>query len=169
MEIINKIIYWTSLTLIFLFVIVPFVAIFTPFEYTNDELWSQIVRVRFLWLPVLILLTLFGTLKPQNSASNNQIKIILTICVSLFFTFISFVIMFAYKGKWTDKEILFNNINDKNTKIVLQEYGLGGGLYKTPTYRICKIKNILPSLIWVTEIDTTKIDRQTWQQVEEQE
>jgi len=158
----SKIIYWTSLTLIFLFVVVPFVGQFTPFEFTNDNFQNAFEQFRFFILPLVILLTLFGTLKPQNSNSKKTKKVVLTICISLLSVFILFITVFASMCRWTNNKVLFNNINDKTTKIVLRDFGCGATDSGSPTYKVCKLKNILPSLIWVTEIDTTKIDMQIW-------
>ena len=165
----NKIIYKTSLVLIFIFVIVPFVGQFTPLEFTNDNFQSLFEQFRFFGLPVVILLTLFGSLKPKDSSATKTTKIVLTICVSLLSVFILFISIWAGMCRWTNNKVLFNNINEKNTKIVLRDFGCGATDSGSPIYKVCKIKNILPSLIWVTVIDTTKIDRQIWQRVDNKE
>ena len=165
----NKIIYWTSLVLIFIFVIVPFVGQFTPLELTNDNFENSFEQFRFFGLPVVILLTLFGTLKTKDSTGTKTTKIVLTICVSLLSVFILFITVFAGMCRWTNNKVLFHNINDKTTEIVLRDFGCGATDSGSPTYKVCKIKTILTSLIWVTDIDTTKIDRQIWQRVDNKE
>lgn len=161
----RKIIYWVSLALIFVFVIIPFVGQFTPLEITNHNFQSLFEQLRFFGLPIVILLTLFGTIKPKDTPSTKTTKIILTICVSLLSVYILFMSIWAGMCSWTNNKVLFNNVNDKTIKIVLRDFGCGATDSGSPTYKVCKIKNILPSLIWVTEIDTTKIDRQIWQRV----
>ena len=161
----RKIIYWVSLALIFVFVIIPFVGQFTPLEITNHNFQSLFEQLRFFGLPIVILLTLFGTLKPKDTLSTKTTKIILTICVSLLSVYILFMSIWAGMCRWTNNKVLFNNVHDKTIKIVLRDFGCGATDSGSPTYKVCKIKNILPSLIWVTEIDTTKIDRQIWQRV----
>ncbi len=165
----NKIIYRTSLFLIFIFVIVPFAGQFTPLEFTNDNFQSLFEQFRFFGLPVIILLTLFGTLQPKDSSAAKTTKIVLTICVSLLSVFILFMSIWAGMCRWTNNKVLFNNLNDKTTKIVLRDFGCGATDSGSPSYKVCKIKTILPSLIWVTGIDTTKIDRQIWQRVKNKE
>lgn len=162
----NKIIYRASLILIFILVIVPFVGQFTPLEITNEKFQNSFEQVRFFALPIVILLTLFGTLKKQDSAGTKTTKIVLTICISLFSIFVLFMTMFAGMCRWANNKILFENINNKTTKIVLREFGCGATDSGSPTYKVCKIKNITPFLIWVTSVDTTKIDRQVWQRPE---
>jgi hypothetical protein len=169
MQTISKIIYWTSLILIFLFVVVPFVGKFTPFEFTNDNFQNSFEQFRFFGLPVVILLTLFGTLKPKNSTTTKTTKIILTICISLLSIFILFATVFAGMCRWTNNKVLFNNINDNTTKIVLRDFGCGATDSGSPTYKVCKIKKVMPSLVWVTDIDTTKIDKQVWQRADNKE
>ncbi len=165
----NKIIFRASLILIFIFVIVPFVGQFTPLEFTNDNFQDSFEQVRFFGLPIVILLTLFGTLKTKDPTGTKTIKIVLTICVSLLSVFILFLSIWAGMCRWTNNKVLFNNINDKTTKIVLRDFGCGATDSGSPTYKVCKIKTILPSLIWVTGIDTTKIDRQIWQRLDNKE
>ncbi len=165
----SKIIYWTSLVLIFIFVIVPFVGQFTPLEFTNANFQSLFEQFRFFGLPPVILLTLFGTLKAKDSSATKTTKIVLTICVSLFSVFILFLSIWAGMCRWTNNKVLFTNLNDKTTKIVLRDFGCGATDSGSPTYKVCKIKTILPSLIWVTGIDTTKIDRKIWQRVDNKE
>ena len=165
----NKIIYWTSFVLIFVFVIVPFVGQFTPLEFTNDSFQDSFEQVRFFGLPIVILLTLFGTLKSKDSTGTKTTKIVLTICISLFSVFILFMTVFAGMCRWTNNKILFENINNTKTKIVLRDFGCGATDSGSPTYKVCKIKNITPFLIWVTSIDTTKIDRQLWRRAENKE
>lgn len=162
----KKIIYWTSLFLIFVFVFVPFVGQFTPLEFTNDNFQDSFEQVRFFGLPLVILLTLFGTLKSKDSTGTKSTKIGLTICISLISIFVLFMTVFAGMCRWTNNKILFENINNKTTKIVLRDFGCGATDSGSPTYKVCKIKNITPLLIWVTSIDTIKIDRQIWQRVE---
>jgi hypothetical protein len=93
----------------------------------------------------------------------------LTIGVSLFSIFILFITLFAGMCRWTDNEILFNNVNDNTTHIILRDFGCGATDSGQPSYKVCKIKNILPSLIWVTDFDTTKIDRKVWKRTNKED
>ena len=166
MQTFSRIIYWTSLVSIFGFVIVPFIGQFTPLEFTDDGFKDKFEHFRFFGLPIVILLTLFGTLKPKDSTVNKTTKIVWTVCISVASFFILFMSIWAGMCRWTSNRDLFENVNDKTTKIVLRDFGCGALDSGSPTYKVCKIKNILPLLIWVTEIDTTKIDRQIWQRAD---
>lgn len=166
MQTISKIIYWISITLIFLFVVVPFIGQFTPLEITNKSFQDKFEQFRFFGLPVAILLTLFGTLKSKDSGERKTGKIALTITICIISIVILFITVFASMCKWTDNKILFENIHDNTTKIVLRNFGCGATDSGTPNYKVCKIKNISPALIWLTNIDTTKIDKQIWRRVD---
>lgn len=169
MQKISKIIYWVSLASIFVFVIVPLIGRFTPLEFTNDNFKDLFEQIRFFGLPIAILLTLFGTLKHKDTTSTKTMKTLLTICIAVFSVFILFMTVFAGMCRWTNSKVLFENKSDNTTKIVLRDFGCGATDSGNPTYKVCKIKNITPVLIWVTSIDTAKINRQIWQRVENKE
>jgi hypothetical protein len=168
MQTITRIIYWTSLASIFIFVIVPFIGQFTPLEFTNNNFQDIFEQIRFFGLPIAIILTLFGTLKHKDTSTTKATKTVLTICVAVFSVVVLFMTFFAgIMCRWTNNKVLFENKNDKTTKIVLRDFGCGATDSGLPTYKVCKIKNISTLLIWVTGIDTTKIDRQIWQRVDD--
>ena len=162
----SKIIFWTSVTFIFFLVIVPFVAQFTPLEFTDGKLRNSIEQFRFFGLPVIILLTLFGTLKSKDRPEIKIAKVVLTIVVSATPVLIFFAIAFGGRCHWTESKTLFEKNNEKTTKMVLREFGCGATDSGRPTYKVAKVKKVYPALIWVTDIDTTKIDRNTWQRID---
>lgn len=164
-----KIIYWGSLAFIFVFIIVPFAGQFTPLELTSDNFQDLFEQIRFFGLPIAILLTLFGTLKQKDPTDTRIGKIVLTICVAAFSAFILFMTVFAGMCRWTNNKVLFENKNDKTTKIVLRDFGCGATDSGSPTYKVCKIKRISPLLVWVTNVDTTKINRVAWLRVDDNE
>jgi hypothetical protein len=166
MQTICKTIYWASLTLIFVFVIVPFIGQFIPLEFTDDNFQNFFEQFRFFGLPIAILLTLFGTLKHTDATATKTTKIVLTICITLFSVFVLSMTVFAGMCRWTNNKVLFENKNDKTKKIVLRDFGCGATDSGSPTYKVCKIKTISPLLIWVRDLDTTKIDRRIWQRVD---
>src|SRR5690242_3855765 len=96
----KKIIYWISLALICVFVIVPFVGQFTPLEFKNDDFPDTFEEARFYALPIAILLTLFGTLKTKDSTGTKTNKIILTICISLLSVLFLFMSVFSGMCRW---------------------------------------------------------------------
>lgn len=165
MQLTRKIIYWTSLGLILLFIMVSVLENFTPLEFTNNDYQDLFEEIQFWVLPIAILLTLFGTLKSKDSAANKGIKIALTISISILTFFFLFMLAFNMCA-WTTDKTLFYNTNNKASKIVLRDFGCGATDSGYPTYKVCKIRNISPLFIWVTGIDTTKIDKQIWLSVE---
>jgi uncharacterized BrkB/YihY/UPF0761 family membrane protein len=162
MQKIKKIIYWTSLIAILLLVVVPIIGQMTPLEFTNDDFKEGYEEFRFYGLPIVLLLTLFETIKPQDSKNKKLTKIVLTICLSLFSVFILFITLFAGMCRWTDNKVLFHKTKDESTKIILREYGCGATDSGRPNYKIFKVKYIVPYIYWVTDFDTIKIDKQIW-------
>lgn len=165
----NKIIYWTSIAVICVFTIIPFLAKFVRLEISNQGFRNVFDQIRFFIFPVAILLTLFGTIKSKDTTDTKTIKIILTVGASLISVFILAMKMFAGMCEWTTNKILFRKVDDKMTLIVLRDFGCGATDSGLSLNKVCKTKNLFPSVIWVTEIDTSKIDRKVWQRVAGQE
>ena len=140
----------------------PIIGQFTPIEVANKNLTNAYEVSRFFCLPLVILLTLFGTIKPKHAANHIIIKVVLTICVSLFSVLILIIIWFASWCNWTNKKVLFKNKKNRNTTIVLRAYGCGAWDSDSPIYKVYKVKKILASFNWVTETDTTNINMQNW-------
>jgi hypothetical protein len=100
----SKIIFWTSITLISFLVIVPFLAQFTPLEFTDDKLRNSIEQFRFFGLPLIILLTLFGTLKSKDRPETKIAKVVLTIVISAISVLILFTIALGDRCNWTENK-----------------------------------------------------------------
>lgn len=164
----SKIIYWGALLLLVCFVIVPVIERFTQLEFTND-FRDRFEDLRFFVLPIAILCTLFGTIKAKDAYEIKTGKIILTICVALFCVGVLFVTVFSGMCQWSDGKIIFEDRNDKTTKIILRDFGCGATDSDLPVYKLVKVKAITPFLNRVTNVDTTKIDRELWQRVVEKE
>lgn len=169
MKIVSKFIFWISILLIFGFVVLPVIIGFTSVQFTNDHYESGFKEVRMFCLPVIILLTLFGTIKDRYS----QNRIITTIGLTLLAAIISFFILlfsaFADMCAWKDNRTLFIKAGDPTTKIILRSYGCGATDSGYPVYKVFKIKNLTSSFVSVTDIDTTKIDKTHWIYVNREE
>lgn len=166
---ISRIIFWISLVLIFLFVFLPIIGHFTPFEYTNTRYKLLYEKFRFYGLPIVILFTLFGTLKSGEPGRLRDTKVGWTILASIFSFIILFFTLFADMCRWTDSRILFERRGKPAIKIVLRSYGCGALDGGPPAYKIVKIRTIMPSLISATSFDTTKIDKTLWRPVDRKE
>jgi hypothetical protein len=169
MQKLRKLIYKSSLVLLTLIVLLPIIGHFLPLVFTNDNIPDTFEEARFYVLPILILLTLFGTIKRPDNEGANALKIVSTVIVSLFTSVVLFFSAFSGMCRWTTGETLFQNRNDENTNIVLREFGCGATDSGSPTYKVCKVKTIISGLQWIVNVDTTKIDRSEWQRTSNQE
>lgn len=68
--------------------------------------------------------------------------------------------------RWTNGKILFTSSKNHSTKIILREYGCGATDSGKPNYKVCKVKYLSSSFIWVTRIDTTKINKIVWKRIQ---
>ena len=134
------------------------------FTHDSDEIFFD--QIWFFGLPIAILFTLTGTLKREDTKGTAFAKTISTILFA-FLPFL-FAIATALSGlcSWTTEKILFENKNDKSTKIVLRDFGCGAVDSTSPTPGVFKIKYYTSHFIWVSEIDTNKIDKNLWIRIE---
>src|SRR5688572_5969002 len=142
-----KLVFWLSLTVLFLCLIVPIIGNILPLELSDDSFKSQMEGFRFFAVPIAILLTLSGTLK-RNDTALNLLKIVSTVIIAGFSIIMLFGSVLAGMCSWTDNKVLF--VNKKGEKIVLRDYGCGAVDSGSPIYNIVKIKRIVPGLTWVT-------------------
>jgi len=166
MHLLIKFIFWTSIALIATFVLLLVLGAVTPLEFTNEEVKSTFERVRFIGLPIAILLTLFGTLKNRDSKANLFSKVFLTLLAVGISIAVLFFSLFAGMCNWSGNQILFENRKSTTTKIVLREYGCGATDSGSPIYRAFRIKPVLPFINVVTVVDTTTIDKSLWTRID---
>ena len=165
MKVVGKIIFWTSVLLIISFVVLPFIIKISSLEFINDDYTLVYENARFYLLPICILLTLFGTIKKSESRDRKGVKIGLTVLASFISLIVLFFSIFADMCSWTDNKILFIKADDPKTKIVLRDYGCGATDSGKPIYKIFKVTALSSYLVHVTVIDTTKMDKTQWTQI----
>jgi hypothetical protein len=163
----SKFIFWTSIILIILLVILPIFGNFTNLEFADDDFETAYDGFRFFLLPISILLTLFGTLKKKDTAAAKTSKIVLTVVVSVFSIFMFAVTVFGGMCDWSDGKILFVDNSDKANKIILRSYGCGATDSGSPIYKVFEVRSIISYLNSVTAIDTTKLDKRDWTRIQD--
>jgi hypothetical protein len=168
MQKLSKLIFKGSIMLIILIIAVSIIGHFLPLEFTNDHIQECFEQFRFYALPILILLTLFGTLNRQDTSAK-ILKIVATITASFFTLVILFFSAFSGMCRWTNGDILFQNKTDKRVSIILREFGCGATDSGSPTYKVCKVEMIAPGLMWISNVDTTKLNKNMWQRAERRE
>lgn len=115
----------------------------------------------FLWTPVFILLTLFGTVKKNHSVIVKIIIIVATILssVACFFVLINYMFMIGF-GAWETLYIKYENKSNPEHQIRKQIFDVGAFGYGST--RVLEIKPFA-ILFWeINEIDTSAIDKTKW-------
>lgn len=153
-----KIIYFASLATICFCILTTILLKFIPLEFTN----STFDQYRFYSFLIALPLTLCGTIKQSDRWHIILSKVAGTILITFVAFFIIALALFADMCSWTTAKVLFQKINDPSTKIVLRSFGCGATDSSKPVIKVFKIKEITKNVIWVTNIDTTTINRKDW-------
>ena len=164
-----KIIYLTSIFFICFWILAAILGQFVPIEFTDNQIENTFDSIRLFGFPIAILLTLSGTIKPNDTSGSIGGKILLTLFVSGISFFFMVITLFASMCSWTTGKVFFESKQDRSIKIVERDYGCGATDSGRPICKIFKVKNITNYLIWVTEIDTNKIDKSQWVKIDTKE
>lgn len=163
---IKKTIFWTAIAFMVLTFFSLTIGQILPYEFADYKMMHNFYDTIIQGLPVAILLTLFGTIKRENTKAKNWTFLGVTVLTSI----ISFVIMVSliFKigfGAWTTVTTIYRHkTEDKVIKEQLFDVGaLGYG-----GQRIVEIKPILKYWVLPTTIDTLKINKNEWKFVNEQ-
>lgn len=161
-----KIIYWTSILLLCFWVLTAILGTFIPLEFANNDSEFVFDSIRFYGFPIAIILTLTGTIKEKDTSGVITTKIIWTLCVSAFSIFVMIMTLFAGMCDWTTDKVFFERKQNSSIKIVQRSFGCGAMDSSPATLKVFKISEITPYLIWLTKIDTNKINRSEWTRIE---
>jgi uncharacterized membrane protein len=164
-----KIIYWVSIFAICFWVLTPILGLFVSLEFTSNEIENAYETTRFYGLPFAILLTLTGTIKDPDTSNSNGQKILLTLLIAGISFFIMIITLFSGMCSWTTDKVFFEDKKNSSIKIVERDYGCGATDSGKPIYKTFKVHEVTKYLIWVTEIDTNKIDMSEWTRVDKTE
>jgi hypothetical protein len=162
MQVLLKTVYWTSILLLSFWVLTSILLIVLPIEITNDD-YAMTYRIsRFFGIPITILLTLTGTIKREDTARAIVSKVFTTILLSSLIAFIiAFLALLGMCGE-TTREVYFENKKHPSTKIVRRSFGCGATDSSPDVIRLRKVVRLTSYLIWVTNIDTTQINKSEW-------
>jgi hypothetical protein len=151
----KRIIFWTSISLLFAFVALSL----TSIEFTESHTQTSFEEFRLVCLPLAILLTLFGTLKKTDSRAEHVGLLGITILIST----VSFVVLhITSMCSWTQDRTLFKNKNSPDKRIVLREYGCGAYDSGEPAPIVVEVKDINTFLCSVTRFDTSSLNAEVW-------
>jgi hypothetical protein len=164
-----KIIFWTSIIFICLCVLIGIITHLLPIEIDNKT-ENTYENILITWFPISILLTLSGTIKPNDTGRTMGFKFLLTIFTTGLFVFMIFATSLG-SGMcgWTTIKVLFENKQNHSNKIVKRTFGCGATDSGSPLLKIFEVKEISSYFIWVSEVDTNNIDRTNWARIENNE
>ena len=163
---INKIVFWTAVVFIGLWLIMPLIRWLMDLEFATNSFKSNYKEFLFFFIPIAILLTLFGTIKNKDKGLIIAGKVIGTIVAAATTVFIMFMSIFGDMCAWINRQELYEHKNDSNTKIMVRDFGCGATDSSPPTVGIYKVRYFTKYFIRSTKIDTATIDKYKWIRIE---
>jgi hypothetical protein len=137
-------------------------------KWATDELETSFEGFRFYGIPVCILMTLFGTIRPNESTETLSIKVILT----GIFSVISFVclvgVLFSDMCTSSYHRVLFEEKVNTSHKIVERNFGCGATDSSPAPVSVFELWEVTPLFIWVEKVDTSQMDLNEWNRIEEE-
>ena len=134
------------------------------YEFQNSTISNIFYNTIFSWLPFVILLTLFGSLKKRYDTLTKTTIVILTSIFSIVTFIFLFNSMFTLGfGIWVTESIIYQNKLNRKTEIRSQIYDVGAFGYGKR--RIVKVDPFSCLFYKVTEIDTNRINKTEWKLV----
>ena len=117
MQVIKKTIFWTAIVFIGLTIFALTVGQILPYEFADYSIRYKFYETIMQGLPIAILLTLFETIKLQNTKAKNWTFLGVTVLTSIFsfFIMVSLVFKIAFGG-WTTVTTIYRH-KTKNLEI----------------------------------------------------
>lgn len=163
---IKKIIFWTAIGFIVLTVFSLTIGQTLPYEFADYKIQHKFYDTIIFGLPFAVLLTLFGTIKKENSKTKNWIWGGTTVLTAILcFVGQLFMIMSFGFGAWTTETILYKH-KTENRVIKKQLFDIGAFGYGGQ--RIVETKPFLKIWILPTQVDTQTINKEEWKFVNEE-
>jgi hypothetical protein len=170
MKIVFKLLY--SLTIGFIVSCILLLILMNAFPLDfSDERYSDIFdSVVFAGIPIAILLTLSRLgFKVRLTKSQVRSSILCTILLSagcfILFIFYSLATLGTSMCAWSSGEVLYRNNTKSSQKIIKRYFGCGATDSSPASAAVFEVQQVTPLLIYVTKVDTTKLDRRNWTRV----
>ena len=167
MRLFFKIVYFGSLTFITILFVVRILLKFTSLEFSHDTYQDNFDSLFFFGLPIAIELTL-SRLGFKNNLTKRQIRSIIlkTTVIAIAFFLFFIIYFFATFGSsmctTSTGETLYINSSKKSPRIVKRYFGCGATDSSPATVSISKLQAITPLFVYVTDVDTNKLDKTVW-------
>jgi len=162
----NKVIFGMAIVFVGLAIFTFTLGQILPVEFADYKVQHKFYRIIIEGLPIAVLLTLFGTVKQENSKTKNWMFGILTVLASILCLVGQFFMILAFGfGVWTTDSILCKH-KTYNREIKEQIYDLGAFGYGG--HRTVEIQPFLTFWILPTKNDTATIDKKEWDFINKQ-
>jgi hypothetical protein len=165
MDKIKKVIYWSSISLIVFWFLMPVIRWITKLELANNSLKSNCEGFFFVAIPIAVLLTLVKTIKKTDVLSEKVAKTLITIVIAFCSIVFAFFSLFTNMCTWTDRDILFQNKSDLREVIIERDFGCGAWGSDPAKSKLFKMIKYGDYFIKTTKIDTSKIDKDEWTKI----
>ena len=157
---------WSSIIVLILIVFPITFGQFLPFEFQDNEIERYYYFILITILAVSFSLLIFGNIKAENNRDKNLKISLYGILTGIFYLILIFcVFIFVGFGKWVNYTVLYRNKLNNNFTINEQIYDVGAFGYGKR--RTVKINATLKYILFVENIDTTKINKAEWNFVNE--
>lgn len=163
----KKLFFNLILSILIVWLIFPLVRWSFHIEFASQELLESYNKVMFYLVPILVLLTLVGTIKPQDRKRVIGWKIFGTIGVAAVAFFLMLMVLLSGLCSWSNDSILFINKEDPSSKIMVRSFGCGAWDSSEEESRVAKVNQLTSYFIHVEEIDTLQLDKEIWIRVME--
>lgn len=165
MNTIKRVVFWTSLVYLGIWIIFPIIRKLFHLEFVSNEMKVDYQKFQFYAVPVAILLTLVWTIKPKDLIKEKLYKVSLTLLVIVFLYFITIMTLFMGMCIYTDREVLYQHKENPNRKIMIRNYGCGAFDSSTPSTHVFEVNYFSRYIKSAHKIDTTEIEMWEWERV----
>jgi len=162
-----KLVYFGSLTFIILLLLVQILLKITQLEFSEEKYQENFDSIFFFGIPIAIELTL-ARLGLKTNLSRHQTKSIIirttfiAVACFLLFIFYFFTTFGSSMCTWVTGETLYKNTSKKSQRVVKRYFGCGATDSSPATVAISKLQDITPLFVYVTDVDTNKLDKTVW-------
>ena len=158
----DKIIFWISISLLVFWILTPIILSVFGLELNNDEFEQLLAIIRFWTVPICVFLVLCRILKPNDNKEERIAKVILILGVTVFSFFFMVMTIFVGMCDWTNREILYTNIQNEKVRIIARDYGCGAFDSDLSVVQNFRVQELGKYFIWTKEINIEEIDKAKW-------
>jgi fatty acid desaturase len=163
---IKKVVFWTLLIYVGLWILFPMIRWILHWEFISDEIKSQYLHFQYYAIPIAILLTLVRTIDLKLRVRENLITLIVTIGFGVIIHIVFIISLFMNMCTYIDKEVMFQHKKDPNKQIRVREMDCGAVDSSEPVPQIFEVNYFSKYFKSAYKIDTTEIDMGEWERVE---